>query len=319
MTYHANAKLTQHQRKMIKESQAPYRVLAKQFGVSVTTIAKWKKRSIMTDKKSRPETIHKALPDTMEPVLEFLRRDWLLDMDTIWLALKKTMFPQLSKSAVYRQLVRQGIGNIKELRSSPKREAGQFAACSPGFIHIDVFKLPKLGDKAMYVFIAIDRATRMMTLRAYDNHKKETSLLFLKHCRSFFPFKIDRILTDNGAEFTNKHYRKNSDVKRPALHQFTAACQDADIKHILTKPYHPWTNGLAERTIKTIKDASVYRLHFDSQAELVSALYGFERYFNCHRPYKAMGSKTPEELATGWFNKQPDIFTKEPAMLFATL
>lgn len=319
MTYHANARLTQYQRKMIKKSRAPYRVLASQLGVSVTTVAKWKKRTTMSDKNSRPHTIHKALPADVEPVLEFLRRDWLMDMDTIWLALKKTVFPQLSKSAVYRQLVRQQINNLKELRPSRKRSEGRFPACPPGFIHIDVFRLPKLGNKKLYVFIAIDRATRLMTLRAYDNRRKETGLIFLKHCQSFFPFKIYRILTDNGGEFTNKHYKKNSKVRRPRPHPFGTACQETEIQHVVTKAYHPWTNGLAERTIQTVKNDTVYRLHYNSQAELISALYGFERFFNCHRPYKAMGSKTPEELAAEWFTKQPEIFTKEPAMLFTTL
>jgi len=319
MTYHANARLTAYQRKIIKQSQAPYRVLAKQFGVSVTTIAKWKKRTAMNDKSSRPDHVQKALPDTLEPVLDFLRRDWLMDMDTIWLALKKTLFPQLSKSAVYRQLVRQGINNVKELRPKQEREYKKFQACPPGFIHIDVFKLPKLGSKKLYVFIAIDRATRLMTMRVYPHRDAVCGKAFFDHCQQFYPFKIYRILTDNGGEFTNKHYRKNSSINRPETHIFTQACTNAEIEHLTTKPYHPWTNGMAERTVGTIKTETVYRMQFDSQAQLISALYGFERYFNCHRPYKAMNSRTPVELTQTWFEKQPEIFIKEPSALLTTL
>ncbi len=46
---------------------------------------------------------------------------------------------------------------------------------------------------------------------------------------------------------------------------------------------------------------------------MVSALYGFERYFNLHRPYKAINSKTPEESTKAWAKKEPNIFIKEPA------
>ena len=49
MTYHTNARTNRYQRKRIKESKAPYRVLAKQLGVSVATISKWKKREEMNE------------------------------------------------------------------------------------------------------------------------------------------------------------------------------------------------------------------------------------------------------------------------------
>jgi transposase InsO family protein len=287
-------------------------VLAKQLGVTVATIAKWKKRENMKDLSCKPKTTHKALPDTIEPVLEFLRRDYMLDMHTIWDALRKTLFPQLSKSSVYRQLVRQGLNNIKELRPNKKRTIGKFDACKPGFIHMDVFYLPRIRNKKLYVFIAIDRATRYLALRVYAKRDAQSAADFLKYCINTYPFKIYRILTDNGSEFTNKHYKKDSDVKRPKSHKFGQYCESANIKHVLITVCHPWTNGLAERTVGTIKTETVYRLHYDSPDEMVSALYGFERYFNLHRPYKAMDSKTPEELTEAWAKKEPSIFIKEP-------
>ncbi len=39
MTYHANARTTLHQRKRIRQSREPYRVQARQLGVSVATIS----------------------------------------------------------------------------------------------------------------------------------------------------------------------------------------------------------------------------------------------------------------------------------------
>jgi len=53
---------------------------------------------------------------------------------------------------------------------------------------------------------------------------------------------------------------------------------------------------LVERTGGTIKAETAYRWHFNSTAMLDAELYGFERYFNEHRPYKAMGGKTPAQL-----------------------
>src|SRR5690606_22036191 len=37
-------------------------------------------------------------------------------------------------------------------------------------------------------------------------------------------------------------------------HIFGRVCLENEIEHRLTKPYHPWTNGQAERMVRTIKE-----------------------------------------------------------------
>jgi transposase InsO family protein len=315
MNYHANAKTTVHQRKRIKDSKEPYRTLAKQMGVSVPTVAKWKKREQQNDRSSRPRRIKTALPPAMEPVLDFLRKDWLLELDTIWIALQKTVFPQLTRSAVYRQLVRQNIQDLRKLRICQERPHGKFRAAPPGFLHIDIFTLPRMDDKKLCLFVAIDRATRLLTMQAYPQKDARTALIFLEHCRRFYPFRIYRILTDNGPAFTNRFYVNPKGARPEGLHAFTQACHKADIRHTLTKSYHPWTNGLVERAGHTIKTETIHRFHYDSLSQMVSALYGFERYFNHHRPYKALGGKTPYELVQLWYSKKPKRFLREPSCL----
>jgi transposase InsO family protein len=39
-------------------------------------------------------------------------------------------------------------------------------------------------------------------------------------------------------------------------HIFDRVCDQHGIEHRLTKPYHPWTNGQAERMNRTIRDAT---------------------------------------------------------------
>lgn len=312
MNYHAKAKTNQYQRKRIKESKSPYRTMAKELGVSVTTVAKWKKRDDFKDKSSRPKNIKTAVPLTLHPVIEMLRKDWFCDMDVIWQALRQSVLPQLSRSSVYRHLVRAGLGDRKVLRPTKPRVVGKFRVCPPGFLHIDVFCLPRIDGKRRYLFAAIDRATRALTMQVYDRREAENAKLFLEHCRRFYPFRIYRILTDNGGEFTNRYYRNVRGGRAQGIHPFAEACRKARIRHVMTKIKHPWTNGLIERSGKTIKEATVYRYQYDSPAEMISALYGFQRYFNEHRPYKAMGFKTPQQLTEDWFRKQPNRFFREP-------
>lgn len=318
MTYHDNAKTTVHQRKRIRQSKAPYRVQARELGVSVATVAKWKHRADPGDRPSRPRRIQKALPPEAAPLLGWMRRDWLLDLDTVWLALRQTVFPQLSRSAVYRELVRLQLHQLQALRPPRKRRQGKFRACPPGFLHVDVFYLPRLDGQRRYLFVAIDRATRLLTTQVAATRTTASALAFLAHCQRFYPFRLYRVLTDNGREFTLRTYRGRGGARTSKPHPFTHACRRATIRHSVTKAYHPWTNGLVERAGSTIKTETVYRLHFDTAAQLLSALYGFERYFNCHRPYKAMGGKTPSQLTQEWYAKAPRRFLREPTVLFTT-
>ena len=67
MTYHDNARTTVHQRKRIRHSRAPYRVQAKALGISVATVAKWRRRADPADRSSRPHQEAKALPPEAAP------------------------------------------------------------------------------------------------------------------------------------------------------------------------------------------------------------------------------------------------------------
>ncbi len=76
MTYHAIAKTTLQQRKRIRAGGDPYRVQAQQLGVSVATIATWKRRGDFHDRTSRPHQVHTALPPEAAPEVSWLRKDW---------------------------------------------------------------------------------------------------------------------------------------------------------------------------------------------------------------------------------------------------
>lgn len=73
-------------------------------------------------------------------------------------------------------------------------------------------------------------------------------------------------LARNGIQFAEHPRNRNAAYFRPM--RFDLICEANGIEHHLAKPKHPWTNGQVERMLRTIKDATVKRYHYDSQSSL---------------------------------------------------
>ena len=102
------------------------------------------------------------------------------------------------RSVVYRQLVWLQLQQLWLLRPRPPHPQGRSRACPPGFNHIDTFTLPRLGGHWRYLFfVAIDRATRLMTMQVASSRDMASAVAFLAHYQEFYPFHLYQVLTDN--------------------------------------------------------------------------------------------------------------------------
>ncbi len=222
------------------------------------------------------------------------------------------LMPKANRSNVYRALCYFGINKVPQEK---KQQAKKFKEYEPGFLHIDVTYLPKLEGKKHYLFVAIDRATRVIYFRVYDRKTASNAEDFLDKCKSFFPFYISHILTDNGLEFTDKFVGKNKEVT--GNHKFDKACAKANIEHRLTKPASP--HGMVERANSTIKNATIKAQTYASFDEMLMDLDKFLLFYNFNRSHgglrKELKVKTPFEALKCWYNLQP-IYLKNYLMCF---
>ena len=76
-------------------------------------------------------------------------------------------------------------------------------------------------------------------------------------------------------------------------HIFDRVCMNNGIEHRLTKPYHPWTNGQAERMNRTIKDATVKAFHYDDLHSLKAHVLAFVTAYNFAKHLKALKCEHP--------------------------
>ena len=63
---------------------------------------------------------------------------------------------------------------------------------------------------------------------------------FVREVVRFFPVKVRKVLTDNGKEFLSE--------------AFGVYLESEGVEHRRTRPYSPWTNGMAERWIGRVSE-----------------------------------------------------------------
>jgi len=171
-----------------------------------------------------------------------------------------------------------------------KEQAKKFKEYKPGFLHIDVTYLPKLDGQKYYLFVAIDRATRLLYYKVYENKTAINAEQFLKECKEYFPFYITHILTDNGLEFTDKFSRGKNSVS--GNHKFDKECSKDNIEHRLTAPATPKTNGMVERANGTIKTSTIKATKYKNIEELKEDLNKFLIYYNANRKHGRTEKRT---------------------------
>jgi transposase InsO family protein len=124
-----------------------------------------------------------------------------------------------------------------------------------------------------------------------------SSATFLEVTAVRSPFPVQCHYSDNGGEF-----------KGNATHAFVAGCVRLGITQQFTKPRHPWTNGKAERVIKTILN-EWYRPNqksFQSAEEQQQSLYRYVDYYNHQRPHQSLNGLTPAQRLAQYYTPTGD-------------
>jgi transposase InsO family protein len=290
---HRNATTNRHLRRLIQTSPKSIRQLAAELCLSPTTVWKWKHAGRVENLSTRPKTIHRRLTKLEERIVVKVRRHLRLPVSEC-VQLVAPYFPKLTPATAYRILSRYGLSVLPR----PFRSTGKFPQYLPGFFHIDLAYLPVLGSRVTrkYLLVAIDRTTKLIFLMMVPGKHQRYTIDFLRALVAWCPYRIHRILTDNGREFGRK---------------FAAACVVLGIKPKHTKVKHPWTNGQAEITVKLIKQETVWVNFYRDYRHLDGELVKWLNNYNLNRRLKRLEDNTVYQTLKDWRWKKPEIFLKE--------
>ena len=308
--HHGCATTTAAVRRAIQHSQESLRALAKRYGINQKTVAKWKRRSSVSDLRTGPKQPKSTVLSVEdEAIVVAFRRHTLLPLDDCLYALQATI-PHLTRSSLHRCLQRHGISRLPDV-AGDKQPKKKFKSYPIGFFHIDIAEVQTAEGK-LYLFVAIDRTSKFAFVQLVESANGATAAAFLVALIDAVPYKIHTILTDNGIQFRFAPRYANGPTARYATHIFDMRCRDNGIEHRFTKINHPWTNGQVERMNRTIKEATVKRYHYDSHDQLRRHLADFVEAYNFGRRLKTLKGLTPYEFICRCWTNEPDRFNLDP-------
>ena len=292
---HANSRLSVHsRRKMMRDYErgVPVKRIVEELGISRTTFYRTRERfrrlgeDGLKNGSCRPSSSPRRLPWQAEVAILAYREREQVGPARIGIALG------LPTSTVHRVLCRFGR---QKLRPRMREPVQRIVHRRPGAqVGIDFKELASIGGgKPLFQISAIDSYSRLGFARIVPRALGRHAVNFLDDVVADLArrgVRVERVLTDNGFQFTMRYaYHRNY------LSGFDKACRRLGIKHQLTRPHRPQTNGKVERFHRTTDEELYKRYTFQSNEERTLALAGWIRSYNTKRPHLALNGRTPEQ------------------------
>lgn len=178
-----------------------------------------------------------------------------------------------------------------------KKKARRYNKKYPGeMLHVDTKRLPLLDGESTketreYLFVGIDDYSRELYAVITPDKTQYSSEKFLMQVLEECPYTIEQVYSDNGTEYKGD---RNT-------HAFMVLCKEHQIEQRHTKVKHPWTNGKAERVIRTLMDMWHRETRFKNRAHRKKELIRFVNYYNTVKPHKGIDNNTPMEQLMNYF------------------
>jgi transposase InsO family protein len=302
---HKRASTTERIRIEIQQSEESLAVLAARYHINIKTVAKWRRRDHSIDAPMGAKAPRSVLTAKDEEMILALREKTKLSLDDCYIVLKENI-PRLTRSNLHRCLKRHGVSVLpKEER--PKRS--RFKKYPIGYFHLDICDVRTQEGKC-YLYVAVDRTCKFVYAGVYASPTIANAVHFLDSLVSALPYRISKILTDNGAQFTYNMLDERCTPKQQ--HPFARACDKHAIEHRLTKFRHPWTNGQVERMNRTLKEATIKKFHYDTTHQLKQHLHDFIMAYNFSKKLKTLNYKTPYDIILQQWKVKPNLFNQNP-------
>ncbi len=266
-------------------------------------IYRWRKRydgtlQSLEDRSHRPHSHPSQHTEAEKKLIQDMRRrNPNAGIVVFWVKLWQRGYTR-SISGLYRYLRKSGQMAVK--LPNPKYVPKPYEKMTyPGQrVQIDVKFVPKsclvgqaAQDGGYYQYTFLDEYSRFRYLEAFQEHSTYSSAQFIRHCVKMFPYAIECVQTDNGAEFTNRLTSPKQFL--PTL--FERTLNQLGIRHKLIKPYTPRHNGKVERSHRKDNEYFYATHKFFSFDDFKKQLAVHQRQYNAF-PMRPLNWRSPKQV-----------------------
>ena len=190
---HGSATTTEAVRRAIQHGQESLRSLAKRHGINQKTVAKWKRRTSVTDRPTGPKDPRSTvLSIGDEAIIVAFRKHTLLPLDDCLYALQP-MLPHLTRSSLHRGLQRYGISQLPRVEGEASARR-KFKTYPIGYFHIDIAEV-RTAEGKLYLLVAIDRTSKFAFVELHEKVSRRTAADFLRRLVAAVPYKVHTVPT----------------------------------------------------------------------------------------------------------------------------
>lgn len=244
----------------------------------------------------KPKYSPKQIPKHIEDLVVKLRRKTNQGAEYIQHDLITKYHINLSVTGIYKVLKRRKI--IKERKYHKKKKLMIIKRnYQPGEkVQIDTKYVKTAKGKTYYQFGAIDLATGIIFKQLFEHIDPASSCEFLRNVANFYPFKIQKVQTDNGIEYT---WRLTPEIQK--IHPFTQQCGLLQIQHVYIPPASPTFNSHIERTHRVDQEELWRKKRYHGLKSMKKALKKHVKNYNHKRATPSKNWRTPVEFAKDQF------------------
>lgn len=234
--------------------------------------------------------------DEIKLISNLCRRNPDAGLVVLWVKLMQRGYSR-SIPGLYRFLKKQGVQRVKP--PNPKYVPKPYEQMLyPGQrVQVDVKFVPAVclvnqaAGQKFYQYTALDEYSRWRFVEAFEEHSTYSSAIFLAHLLNAFPFPIECVQTDNGAEFTN---RFTTHKDKPTL--FQVHLEKYGIRHKLIRPFTPRHNGKVERSHRKDNERFYATHSFYSFQDFSKQLKRYNREDYNKFPMRPLNWKSPQQV-----------------------
>ncbi|OHT25744.1 helix-turn-helix domain-containing protein [Providencia stuartii] len=201
---HANATTTPRVRRYLQQSDKSDRELAKELGISVSTVRRWRVRQDVEDQKSTPKNTHKVMRQEQVNLALWLRTHFILPLDELIICINEGMGQTISRASLGRllkkgEMVHMNVLGSRVLKGKKAIQRGE--QCGKLRLYYRRLNLLPQDGGQLHVLWLEEQVSGFSCVDVFQGISAQLVVNWLKEVQTRLPDDIQCLETENRSLF----------------------------------------------------------------------------------------------------------------------